>query len=98
MKTATEYITMLRDYKQKHSSEYGIERMGIFGSVARGEQTENSDVDIYLESDTISLFRMGGLVYDLKELFNSPVDIVCKQDGLNPNFVQRIEKDIIYVL
>jgi predicted nucleotidyltransferase len=40
---------------------------------------------------------MGGLVYDLKELFNSPVDIVCKQDRLNPNFVQRIEKDIIYV-
>ena len=45
MKTVTEYISLLRDYMQKNAGKYGISRMGIFGSVARNEQTETSDVD-----------------------------------------------------
>lgn len=48
MKTVTEYISLLRDYMQKNAGKYGISRMGIFGSVARNEQTETSDVDIYI--------------------------------------------------
>ena len=46
MKSTTEYINILRDYMAKNASKYSITRMGIFGSVARGEQTENSDVDV----------------------------------------------------
>jgi predicted nucleotidyltransferase len=46
MKTTNEYIHLLRDYKRNHAAEYGIERMGIFGSVARGEQRKDSDVDV----------------------------------------------------
>jgi predicted nucleotidyltransferase len=49
MKTTGEYIRLLDSYKRKHADKYGIARMGIFGSVARGEQTESSDVDVYLE-------------------------------------------------
>ncbi len=49
MKTVTEYISLLRDYMQRNADKYGISRMGIFGSVARNEQTETSDVDIYVE-------------------------------------------------
>jgi predicted nucleotidyltransferase len=48
MKTTNDYIQLLRDYKREHAAEYGIERLGIFGSVARGEQTDDSDVDIYI--------------------------------------------------
>jgi predicted nucleotidyltransferase len=46
MKTTNEYIHLLRDYKRQHAAKYGIVRMGIFGSVARGEQTDDSDVDV----------------------------------------------------
>jgi predicted nucleotidyltransferase len=97
MKTTDEYIRLLHDYKQKKASEYGIERIGIFGSVARGEQTESSDVDILYESDTITLFRMGGLLDDLENLLGTHVDLVQRHKYLRPNFVQRIEKEIIYV-
>ena len=38
MKTTSEYITLLRKYMAENASKYGIMRMGIFGSVARGEQ------------------------------------------------------------
>ncbi len=65
MKTTNTYIRLLRKFKQIHASEYNITRMGIFGSVARGEQTNESDVDVYFETDKkLSLFRMGGLMSD----------------------------------
>lgn len=40
MKTTSEYIALLRKYMAENAHKYGIVRMGIFGSVARGEQTE----------------------------------------------------------
>ena len=48
MKTKTEYIRLLRQYMTENASKYGISRMGIFGSVARGENTEQSDIDVYV--------------------------------------------------
>ena len=98
MKATNTYISLLRKYKQTHASEYGITRIGIFGSVARGEQTEDSDVDVFFETDKkISLFRMGGLMYDLKELFGTSVDLVHNTERLPVKFRQRIKEDIIYV-
>ena len=92
------YMDILQRFKQEHGAEYGITRMGVFGSVARGEQSNNSDIDIYFESDRkLSLFRMGGLMYDLQELLGVPVDLVHNTDRLSTMFKQRIERDIIYV-
>ncbi|MDR0518156.1 MAG: nucleotidyltransferase domain-containing protein [Fibromonadaceae bacterium] len=54
-KTANECIELLKAYKEENANKYGIERIGIFGSFARNEQNSNSDLDVYLESDTISL-------------------------------------------
>ena len=51
MRTTQGIISLLKDFKAKHSSKYGIRRMGVFGSVARGEQYENSDVDVYIEGE-----------------------------------------------
>jgi predicted nucleotidyltransferase len=71
--------------------------MGIFGSVARGDQTEGSDVDIYIEAPQMSLFGLAGLHIALEKYLNAPVDITCKHDNMNPFFKQRIEKELIYV-
>ena len=49
MKTTSEYIALLRKYMAENAYKYGIMRMGIFGSVARGEQTAESDVDVCIE-------------------------------------------------
>ncbi|MDR3351187.1 MAG: nucleotidyltransferase domain-containing protein [Prevotellaceae bacterium] len=97
MKTANEYCLLLRDYKHKHAAEYGIERMGIFGSVARGDQTEDSDVDIYIEAPQMSLFGLASLHIALEKHLKTPVDITCKHDNMNAYFKQRIEKELIYV-
>jgi predicted nucleotidyltransferase len=96
MKTTDEYLDILSQYKQNHASEYGIERMGIFGSVARGEQTDNSDVDVYYEGAEKGLKSLG-IILDLEELFGVKVDVVRKHNNLKTRFVERIMKDIIYV-
>ena len=76
MKTVTEYISLLRDYMQRNADKYGISRMGIFGSVARNEQTETSDVDIYVEGQLRGFFALSGIKQELEELLGCPVDIV----------------------
>ena len=58
MKSTSECLSLLRGYMKKNASKYSITRMGIFGSVARGEQTEESDVDICLETSKPSMFAL----------------------------------------
>ncbi|KAA6301624.1 MAG: hypothetical protein EZS26_002230 [Candidatus Ordinivivax streblomastigis] len=95
--TSGTYLNLLRKYKHQYAEEYGITRMGIFGSVARGEQNENSDVDICIESSSMGLFALSGLYLSLEELLGAPVDIVRMHKNMNPRFKQRIEKEAIYV-
>ena len=97
-KTKSEtYLSLLRKSKREYAERYGVTRMGIFGSVARGEQTESSDVDICIEAPPMGLFSFSGLCLTLEELLGVPVDIVRMHKNMNPKFKERIEKDVIYV-
>ncbi len=73
----------------------GASRVRVFGSVARGEATESSDVDflVDLEPDR-SLFDLGGLLMDLQDLLNRNVDVVTER-GLRPRVAQRVLADAI---
>jgi len=93
----SEYLNKLRQFKHQYSAEYGIERIGIFGSMARGEQTEESDIDIYYEGKSMGLKSMVELPMQLEEFLGLPVDVVRKHDNLQPAFVKRIMRDLIYV-
>ena len=97
MATKEQYMHLLRRFVTDYGTEYGIERMGIFGSVARGEQTENSDVDICIEAPPMGLFAFSGLWLTLEERLGVPVDVVRMHKNMNPKFRNRIEKDVIYV-
>jgi len=96
MKNKNEYLYRLRQFKQQYSLEYGIERIGIFGSVARGEQTENSDVDIFYEGKSLGLKSLVEFPLLLEKFLDAPVDVVRKHGNLRPSFVKRIMRDIIY--
>jgi predicted nucleotidyltransferase len=96
MQDREEYLQKLRQFKQQYSSEYGIERIGIFGSVARGEQTENSDIDIYYEGQSLGLKSLVELPMLLEKCMGQPVDVVRKHNNLRPSFVKRIMRDVIY--
>mgnify|MGYP005860059425 FL=1 len=71
--------------------------MGIFDSVARGEQNENSDVDILFEGKANLLLHVR-IKNELEELLGSPVDLVRMRNQLNGTTLkQSILNDVIFV-
>ena len=90
-------IKKLSDFKATFSQKYGITKLGIFGSVARRENTEDSDIDIVVEVQKPTLRIMYELNEALIELFNCKVDLVRFRDSLRPLFKSNIQKDVIYV-
>lgn len=76
-----------RDVEQalnNSAPNYAIERVYLFGSVAREENNENSDVDLCLETTgNFSLFDAGAFGEDIKAQLNCPVDIVTENSCRN---------------
>lgn len=97
MRTTQEIINLLKDFKVKQASKYGIRRMGVFGSVARGEQHEDSDVDVYIEGELKGLFALAGVKNELEELLGCQVDIIRLRDRMDAFLKKRIQKEGIYV-
>ena len=96
MGTKEQYILMLQKFVAEYGEEYGITRIGIFGSVARGKQAENSDIDIYYEGKSLGLKSLTELPMQLEKFLGAPVDVVRKHSNLRPSFVNRIMQDIVY--
>lgn len=97
MKSISEYLQLLAVYMQTHVSVYHIKRMGIFGSVARGEQTENSDIDICFEGEALNLFTLARIKYELETLLGRQVDLVRMRERMDEVLKQTIQKEAIYV-
>ena len=88
---------LLRAFKDQHAERYHLLALGYFGSYARNEATEDSDVDIVFETDKPNLFAASAMRLDLEELLERPVGLV-QLDGLrNQKFRARIEGEAIYV-
>ena len=90
-------IQKLSNFKMMFAQKYGITKLGIFGSVARNEHSEQSDIDIVVEVKKPSLRLMYELKEALKQLFNCEVDLVRFRDSLRPLFKSNIQRDVIYV-
>jgi len=75
-------------------SQYPISKIGIFGSFARNELIEESDIDILVNyEETISLFTLVKIHRELEELLGRKVDIVSEK-YLHPRLKDSIEKDL----
>jgi len=97
MKKENNYIVLLRQFAINHGHEYGITRMGIFGSVARGSYTNNSDIDIFYEGKPIGLLDSRDLKSHLESYLERPVDLVRNHKYINPSLLKHINSEIIYV-
>ncbi len=90
-------IALLKEYKKKQAIKFGVTKMGIFGSVARGTVNKDSDVDIVVEINKPNLLNRIGLKMSLEDFLGMPVDIVTYREDLSPLLKERISKDVIYV-
>ncbi len=92
---AVEDFRRRRDEILRIAEHRGAHNVRIFGSVARGEADERSDVDFLIELEPgRSLRDLGGLLMDLQVLLNRPVDVVTEQ-GLRERIRQRVLDEAI---
>jgi uncharacterized protein len=99
MKTQAEVLQMLAQQKSSLLATYPITKIGIFGSYARGEQTETSDVDIlvdYSDSQPPTLPKLIQLRDDLSQLLALKVDVVTP-NGLKARIRDRVLAEVIYL-
>lgn len=97
MKSKKEYIRLLRGYFENTARKYGVTRMALFGSVARGEQQSNSDVDIAYEG-LPNLFIRIRMKMELENLLGCKVDLIrLREDFSGTVFGEELSKDLIYV-
>ncbi len=77
------------------ASKYGARNIRIFGSLARGEAREDSDIDFLVDMEPgRSLFDLGGLLMDLQNLLAQKVDVVTEK-GLRPRIRDRVLKEAL---
>ena len=76
---------------------YGVSKVGVFGSYARGEANENSDVDIYIEKGKLrSLIQYFSFVNDLEHSLGCHVDVVTT-NAIDKEFVENIMREGITI-
>lgn len=74
--------------------KYGVQRIGVFGSFARGEKY--NDIDLFIDEDTYEYKDLIAMKRELEKEFNTRIDIVIKKYA-NPIVLHRAQKDMKYV-
>ena len=100
MLTKKEITEILREERPYLASEYGVKRIGLFGSYARDAPTEASDVDLVVAFDRPIGFRFAEFAEYLEHLLGKKVDILTPAgiQGIRVEQVaERIEESIVYV-
>ena len=88
---------VIEKHKRELKEKYGVKEIGIFGSVVRGEEKEESDVDILVEFEKpIGFFKFLELEEYLSNLIGRKVDLVSKK-SLRPHIGKYILEEVIIV-
>ena len=95
--TTNDVLARLKMFKESRQAEYSLRSLGIFGSFARGQAQEDSDVDVVCETSEPNLFRTSRMKQELEELLARRVDVVRLRERMNPHLKQRILREARYV-
>lgn len=99
MKSLEALKAQLTELKPKLQQDYHVTELGIFGSYIRGEQTEESDVDVLIDFEPS--FRFGLVTFcnienQISDTLGEKVDLVMKR-ALKPRIGAQILKEVIYL-
>lgn len=88
-----EIMHLIKEYYNILTSEYGVSKIGIFGSAVKGTMSEDSDLDIFVEFKYPIGFKFIRFVEYLENLFGRKVDVLTK-DGIKNIRVKDVAKNI----
>lgn len=91
--SADAVLSQKRHHWADWQQNYHLKAIGLFGSVARGEQRPGSDIDILVELEPLTPFALVNLKQELSALLPAPVDVVRLRERMNPTLCQRIERE-----
>ena len=97
MRTQDEYLKILKNHAEDLKNRFGIRSLRLFGSVARNEHQEGSDVDVCVEMAP-NLYQLISLKQGLEALLGCTVDVVRMNRNMSPFLKREIERDGIYVI
>lgn len=94
MPTSETILATLMEQRKVLSRRYPIQRLALFGSWARGDAREDSDVDVLVEVDPSIGLRFVDLGDELEKALGRRVDLVSRR-AIKPSLWERIEPDLI---
>jgi len=91
----TEILEVLRGIREELAEAFSVKRIGVFGSVARGEHTDQSDVDILVELAKPTFDHYMDLKFRLEDALGRPVELVLA-DTVKERLRPIIEQEVVY--
>ena len=88
-------LKILKANEEEVKRTFAVRKIGIFGSYARGEEKETSDVDVLVEFEEPTFRNFMGLAFFLEDLFDRKVDLVTVK-GLSPYIRPYVEKEVVW--
>jgi predicted nucleotidyltransferase len=89
-------LQILKDKKPDLQKRYPISELGLFGSYARGDFDEHSDIDILVDFDGKIGIGFISLAHELEDIFKTKIDLVSRK-GIKPRYLPFVEKNLIHV-
>jgi len=94
--TKEDILQVLKEQKEYIQKSYEVDKIGLFGSYAKGLQTQQSDIDIYVEFKNKTFKNIAGLWVYLEELYHKKIDLVHKHKRSKGAIFDAIQKEVIY--
>jgi len=94
--TRQEILQLLTDHKELMQMQMGVKRIGLFGSYARDEANDESDVDILVELESPDFEKLMALQLFLEDSLDKSIDLLRIGPHLRPGFLADIEKEVLY--
>ena len=91
----SDVLNYLKEHYREFHNKYNVDKIGLFGSYARDEATQESDIDIYVKMKP-NMFNMIAMKEQIEEELDTKVDIIREHKNLKPFFLEMIHKDLIY--
>ena len=96
MITKNDILLKLKELKPTLHKEFAVKEIGLFGSYAKDEAKEDSDIDIFVNMQA-TFDNVMHLKFNLEESLHKKVDLITKHKHMKPFLFEMITKDIIYV-
>ena len=97
MPSREEVLRLLSGCKLEIQEKYGVTAIGLFGSFARNQADETSDVDVVVQLLNPDLFTLVHIKDELEAAFHRRVDILHYREKMNPYLKRHIEQEAVYV-